>query len=173
MIRLPESLMSMDQEKYKRRLASETDTGASEESRVESVANKKAVDEAGKRLFIANAKELLGRSADARRRYDYEWMVRDLFRRGYHFSRYQPTTQTVILASKQSAKIPVNLTQAAMRSIRNQVTSFRPKWECLPRYTSEESKTQARYTGMYLDYLFDRLRLKHKIKESITHGLIT
>src|SRR5258708_31468306 len=26
---------------------------------------------------------------------------------------------------------------------------------------------------MYLDYLFDRLRLKDKIKESITHGLIT
>src|SRR5690348_1565423 len=98
-----------------------------------------------RQLFLASAKELLGRAVDARRRYDYEWMVRDLFRRGYHFSRYQPTTQTVILASKQSAKIPVNLTASAMRSIRNQVTSFRPKWEILPRYTTEESKTQARY----------------------------
>lgn len=126
-----------------------------------------------KQLFIMNAKELLSRAVDARRRYDYEWMVRDLFRRGYHFSRYQPTTQTVILASKQSAKIPINFVASAMRSIRNQVTSFRPKWEVLPRYMTAESKNQARYTGMLLDYYYDHLNLKKMIKETITQGLVT
>lgn len=156
----------MDQDKGNRRLTSE-------QQRIEDTKTSANPDEEQKRMFISDAKELLGRAQDARRRYDYEWMVRDLFRRGYHFSRYQPTTQTIILASKQSAKIPINVTAAAMRSIRNQVTSFKPKWECLPRFTTEESKTQARYTGMFLDYLYDKLRLKHKIKETITQGLVT
>jgi hypothetical protein len=156
----------MDQDKARRRLTSE-------QQRVEDSKTSDNKEKSQRRMFIADGKELLGRAADSRRRYDYEWMVRDLFRRGYHFSRYQPTTQTVILASKQSAKIPINLCAAAMRSIRNQVTSFKPKWECLPRFTTEESKVQARYTGMFLDYLFDHLRLKHKIKETITQGLIT
>lgn len=133
-----------------------------------------AFDQASyQRIYLRDAKNLLQRSVDARRRYDYEWMVRDMFRRGYHFSRYQPTTQTVILASRQSARIPVNIVAAQLRSIRNQVTSFRPKWEILPRWTTEESKTQARYTGMLLDYIYDHLNLKTKIKETVTQGLIT
>lgn len=114
----------------------------------------------------------LSHAVDARRRYDYEWMVRDLYRRGYMFSRYQPTTQTVILASRQTARIPINITLAQMRSIRNQVTSFRPKFETMPRYTTTESQTQARYAGKLLDYYFDHLNLKKKIKETVIQGLM-
>ena len=125
------------------------------------------------RDFLANtAKLALRHSADARRRYDYEWMVRDLFRRGYQFSRYQPNTQTVILASRQTAKIPVNIVAAQMRSIRNQVTSFRPKYETLPRHATEESRVQSRYQGKLLDYYFDHLNFKKKIKETVTQGLM-
>src|SRR3990167_3087346 len=65
-------------------------------------------------------------ASDSRRRYDYEWMVRDFFRRGYMFSKYQPSTQTITLASRQSAKIPINIARAQMRSIANQTTSFDP-----------------------------------------------
>jgi hypothetical protein len=125
------------------------------------------------RNFLGNtAKLALRHSADARRRYDYEWMVRDLFRRGYQFSRYQPSTQTVVLASRQTAKIPVNIVSAQMRSIRNQVTSFRPKYETLPRHATEESRVQARYQGKLLDYYFDHLNFKKKIKETVTQGLM-
>jgi hypothetical protein len=122
--------------------------------------------------FLARGKKLLQNAQDARRRYDYEWMVRDLFRRGYQFSRFQPTTQTVILSSRQQAKIPINLVAAQLRSIRNQATAFRPKWEVAPRYQTEESKVQARYTQQLLDYLFDHLKLKTLIKETVTQGLI-
>lgn len=133
----------------------------------------KARDSYEKRDYLNNnCKLALRHSADARRRYDYEWMVRDLFRRGYQFSRYQPTTQTVVLASRQSAKIPVNIIAAQMRSIRNQVTSFRPKYETLPRNTTEESRVQARYQGKLLDYYFDHLNFKKKIKETVTQGLM-
>lgn len=126
-----------------------------------------------RREYLANnCKLALAHAVDSRRRYDYEWMVRDLFRRGYQFSRYQPTTQTVLLASKQTARIPINITLAQMRSIRNQVTSFRPKFETMPRYTTEESHTNARYSGKLLDYYFDHLNLKKKIKETVIQGLM-
>lgn len=134
---------------------------------------KEKVDEQYRRKeYLSTCKIALKHSADARRRYDYEWMVRDLFRRGYQFSRYQPTTQTVILASRQTARIPVNIVAAYMRSIRNQVTSFRPKFEVLPRYTTKESEVVARYSGKLLDYYFDKLNFKKKIKETVTQGLM-
>lgn len=133
----------------------------------------KVKDLTEKRDFLNNiAKLALRHAADARRRYDYEWMVRDLFRRGYQFSRYQPNTQTIVLASRQTARIPVNIVAAQMRSIRNQVTSFRPKFEVLPRNTTEESRVQARYVGKLLDYYFDHLNLKKKIKTTVTQGLM-
>lgn len=125
------------------------------------------------RMYLNDYVKLaLAHAIDSRRRYDYEWMVRDLFRRGYMFSRYQPTTQTVVLASRQTARIPINITMAQMRSIRNQVTSFRPKFETMPRYTTTESQTQARYSGKLLDYYFDHLKMKKKIKETVIQGLM-
>lgn len=124
------------------------------------------------RQFLAKAKRELQRDIDSRRRYDYEWMVRDMFRRGYHFSRYQPTTQTIILASRQSAKIPINIIAAQMRAIRNQVTSFRPKFEVLPRPGAGTSgESQARYTQRFLDYWYDKNKIKTRIKETVTQGL--
>lgn len=125
------------------------------------------------RQFLGNiAKVAIQHASDSRRRYDYEWMVRDLFRRGYQFSKYQPTTQTVILASRQTARIPINITNAQMRSIASQVTSFRPKFETMPQNSSKESEVQARYSGKLLDYYFDKLQMKKKIKETVIQGLM-
>ena len=135
---------------------------------------KKQLDEKyEQRDFLQNtAKLALKHAVDSRRRYDYEWMVRDLFRRGYQFNNYNASTQTVTIASRNSAKIPVNIVAAQMRSIRNQVTSFRPKYETLPRHATEESRVQARYTGKLLDYYFDHLNFKKKIKDTVTQGLM-
>lgn len=126
------------------------------------------------RDFLQNiAKIAYQHASDSRRRYDYEWMVRDMFRRGYQFSKYQPTTQTVILASRQTARIPINIVNAQMRSIASQVTSFRPKFEVMPRYgESKESQTNARYSGKLLDYYFDKLGMKKLIKETVLEGLM-
>ncbi|MCK9370915.1 hypothetical protein M0R04_13475 [Candidatus Dojkabacteria bacterium] len=121
--------------------------------------------------YLSDCKLALSHAKDSRRRYDYEWMVRDLFRRGYQFSKYQPNTQTVVLASRQSARIPINITLAQMRSIRNQVTSFRPKFEVMPRNTTTASTVNARYSQKLLDYYFDHLNLKKKIKETVIQGL--
>lgn len=119
------------------------------------------------------AKPSFQSAKDARRKYDQEWIARNLFWRGYQFSRYLPQTQTVVLSGRQNARVPVNLVTAYMRAIRNQVTSFRPKWETMPRNSASElDKTQTRYVGRLLDYYWDNLRLKMKTKETITQALL-
>ncbi len=124
--------------------------------------------------FLANiAIPSFQSASDSRRKYDQEWLGRNLFWRGYQFSRYLPQTQTVVLSVRQSARVPVNLTAAYMRSIRNQVTSFRPKFEVLPSVPDDESsQVQARYSQRLLDYYFDKLKLKMKIKETIVQALM-
>lgn len=124
--------------------------------------------------FLANIAIPSFSSADeSRRKYDQEWLGRNLFWRGYQFSRYLPETQTVVLSVRQSARIPVNLTTAYMRSIRNQVTAFRPKFEVLPTVpNSTSSENQARYAQRLLDYYFDKLKLKMKIKETVVQALM-
>jgi len=124
--------------------------------------------------FLANiARPSFQAAAAGRTRYDQEWLGRNLFWRGYQFSRYLPQTQTVVLATRQSARVPINLTAAYMRSIRNQVTSFRPKFEVLPTVpNSKSAQNQARYAQRLLDYYFDKLKLKMKIKETVIQALM-
>ena len=110
---------------------------------------------------------------DSRKRYDWEWLTRDLFRRGYQFSRYNPSNRTVILSTRSMAKIPINILWAQMRTIKNQVVNFRPKWEVSPKGKSEAAVNNARYSGRLLDYYFEKLRLRKKIKETVLQGLIT
>lgn len=126
--------------------------------------------ESQKRLQYA--KDCFRAASESRRRYDWEWLARDLFRRGYQFSRYNPANRTVILASRQVTRIPVNLTAAAIRVIRNQVTAFRPKWEVLPAHAGEEAAQNARYSEKILDWIWRKERLKKKVKETVMQGLI-
>lgn len=122
--------------------------------------------------LVTKAKRLFQGCYDARRRYDWEWLSRDLFRRGYQFSRYNNSTKTVVLSSTDQIRIPINLLWAQMRIIKNQVTSFRPKWEVVPSGLSQEAATNARYSGKLLDYLFDKLNLRSMIKETVIQGLM-
>lgn len=122
--------------------------------------------------YVYKARQKFQVAADARRRYDWEWLARDLFRRGYQFTKYNPQTKTVIMAQVTSTKIPVNLTAAAIRSIRNQAVVFKPKWEVTPTNGDEDAAMNAKYSGKTLDYVFDVARLRKKIKETVTQGLI-
>lgn len=107
----------------------------------------------------------------ARKKYDWEWVTRDLFIRGYQFAKYAPNTQTFTMAGRTKVRIPINLTYAQMRSVKNQVTNFQPKWEVLPRNVDDKSKWNAHCSGRLLDYLFEELKLRRKVKEAVIHGL--
>lgn len=110
-------------------------------------------------------------ASDARKKFDWEWLTRDLFRRGYMFSRYNSQSKTVILNNKSKSMIPINLVNTQLRIVRNQVTSFRPKWEVLPRSSSKESIVNARYSQRLLDYYYDKLNIRSKCKKVVTQGL--
>lgn len=124
------------------------------------------------RLHMEKGMALFGSAFEARERYDWEWLTRDLFRRGYQFSSYDANTKTVLLASKRGVKFPINLLWAQMRSVKNQVTSFKPKWEVLPAGKSEDAVSNAKYSGRLLDYYYRRLGLRKKIKEVVMQGLM-
>jgi hypothetical protein len=116
--------------------------------------------------------ELLFTSAsDSRKRYDWEWLNRDLFRRGYQFSNSNPNNNTVVLQSRSNARIPINIVHAQMRTIKNQVTSIRPKWEVTPRGLSDEAVKNARYSGKLLDNYYDYLGLRRLLKDVVIQGL--
>jgi hypothetical protein len=118
-------------------------------------------------------KKLYSAAAAGRRRYDWEWVVRNLYLRGFHFARYNRASSTFVLGTRTKVRIPINLMWAQARAIRNQVTSFRPKWEVIPDKPSEAATENAQWSGKLLDYLFEKLGLKRKLKEIVYHGLYT
>ena len=125
--------------------------------------------EARDRVF--KSKRLFRVAEDSRRKYDWEWLVRNLYIRGYHFARYNRSTNTVSFSTRTGVRIPVNLVTAHMRGVRNQVTSFQPKWEVLPKVTSESAFENARYSGKVLDYIYEKSQVRRKIKEIVNDAL--
>lgn len=138
---------------------------------VELTEEQKELEKAKQRML--RMKKMEAAALAGRRRYDWEWVVRNLYLRGYHFARYNRSTSTFTLGTRTKVRIPINLMWAQARAIRNQVTSFRPKWEVLPEKPTEASRENAKYSQKTLDYLFQKLRLKRKLKEVVYHGLYT
>lgn len=123
------------------------------------------------RKNVFKAKRLFQSAEESRRKYDWEWLVRNLYIRGYHFARYNRATNTVSFSTRTGVRIPVNLVTAHMRGVRNQVTSFQPKWEVLPKVTAESAFENARYSGKVLDYVYDKAQVRRKIKEIVNDAL--
>jgi len=130
---------------------------------------KKDLDDRRLKLKCFNLEAL---ATENRRKFDWEWMVRTLYVRGYHFARYNDKSNTVIFSSRTGVKLPINLTALHLRGVRNQVTSFEPKWEVLPNITTERAFDNARYSGKTLDYIYEKSHIKRKIKEAVTDALI-
>lgn len=123
------------------------------------------------RLLVQKCKNFKKQAEESRRKFDWEWLVRNLYYRGYHFARYNRGTNTVVFSTRTGVRIPVNLVAAHMRGVRNQVTSFQPKWEVLPGVTTESAMENARYSGKTLDYVYEKAQIKRKIKEVVNDAL--
>ena len=136
-----------------------------------SIQKEKEALEEKTRERLSRAKEAYRRAYDTRRRYDFEWMTRDLFRRGYQFTRYNPQNNSVIISQRKATHIPINITAAYIRAIRNQVTAFKPKWEVMPT-PGEENTENARFGERLLDNYWRKYRLNKMVKETVTQGLL-
>lgn len=135
------------------------------------VAKEETEEQRDARQRVFKATRLFRIAEDTRRKYDWEWLVRNLYIRGYHFARYNRSTNTVTFSTKTGVRIPINLVSAHMRGVRNQVTSFQPKWEVLPKVTSESAFENARYSGKVLDYVYEKAQIRRKIKEIVNDAL--
>jgi hypothetical protein len=120
---------------------------------------------------VARAQRLLEVAKNGRRKYDKEWLSRDLFRRGYQFVSAGQGATSVSMTSNANSRIPVNLTWAFARSIKNQVTSFKPKWEVMPEFKGKKAEADARLAGKLLDSIFKKSNLTKLIKDALTQGL--
>lgn len=119
---------------------------------------------------VQRARRLLQYAKNARRKYDKEWLSRDLFRRGYQFV-HTGKSGSVSMTSSANSRIPVNLTWAFARSIKNQITSFNPKWDVLPEHKGRKSESIARLAGKTLDSIFKVNNMNKLIKDAVTQGL--
>ena len=124
------------------------------------------------RQLIYKIKLLESASKTQRRKFDWQWLVRALYVRGYHFAQYNRGTNTIVFSTRTGVKIPINLVMAHLRAVRNQVTSFKPKWEVLPNVTTDDAEQNTRYSGKVLDYLYEKAQIKRKIKEVVTDSLM-
>lgn len=116
---------------------------------------------------VQRGRRLLAYAKNARRKYDKEWLSRDLFRRGYQFISSGKNNSVSI----SNSRIPVNLTWAFARSIKNQITSFNPKWDVLPEFKGKKAESMARLAGKTLDSIFKINNMNKLIKDSVTQGL--
>ena len=143
---------------------------AKEEKKIEETTEEKTIRE--ELDLVVKCKRLEQRASEERQKYDWEWLVRQLYVRGYHFARYNRGSNTVIFSSRTGVKIPINLVGAHLRGVRNQVTSFQPKWEVMPSVTTDRAFDNARYSGKVLDWIYEKAQIKRKVKEIVNDALI-
>lgn len=142
------------------------------QTKVESMTEEEVLEQRESKERVRRCRQLFINSQSARRKHDWEWLVRNLYIRGYHYGRYNRGTKTVTFAARTGVRIPINITWALMRAVRNQVTSFKPKWEVLPRVTTKSAMENARYSSKLLDFIYDKAHVKRKIKEAVTQALL-
>lgn len=124
------------------------------------------------KMLVHNCKLREQQAKESRRKFDWEWTVRQLYVRGYHYAKYNRNTSTVVFSNKSGVRLSINLVTAHLRGVRNQVTSFKPKWEVLPNVTTESAFENARYSGKVLDHIYRKAQIKRKIKEVVNDALI-
>lgn len=129
------------------------------------------IEEEKQKEFVSVGKRLFAYAQESRRKYDWDWLVRNLYLKGYHYARYNKRSNTVTFGNNSGVRIPINLVWAHLRAVRNQVTSFRPKWEVMPSVTTESSIENARYSQKVLDYVYEKAHVKRSIKEVVTQAL--
>jgi len=154
----------MATKEYKRKPKEEPEEKEVEKTEYDELAESKAQ--------VVKCKRLEQAVTDYRKKFDWDWMVRTLYVRGYQFARYNRGTGTIVFSTRTGVRIPVNLVHAHLRGVRNQVTSFQPKWEVLPNLTTDSAEQNARYSGKVLDHVYKQAQIKRKIKEIVNDALI-
>jgi len=124
---------------------------------------------------IAYCEELLTDAKSARRKSDFEWYLNKMFIDGQHYAAYNTVTNTIERPPRKrgEVRIVVNKVKSAKRAICNYSTRHHPKWSPVPGDTDEETITNARRCGKFLDYLYRKLHLETMISGAVDEALDT
>lgn len=122
---------------------------------------------------VAQIEKWWDQAENSRSDFDWKWFLYDLWVNGHHYAKWDRTTQqiTTTVKDKGKPKIVINKVYQTLRSVRNFVLRNQPRAEVTPIGLTEEGIDQVIKLNKYLDYLHDKLRLRHKLKGTVWHAL--
>lgn len=101
-----------------------------------------------------------------------QWFINNSYYKGDHSVRYNKNTNKLSFGSKDPMDFQVNLIYATCRAVRGAVTKTQPTWDvdALP-YATLDSKS-SRVLGEYLAFMYDKIHMKHLIKQAVLYGML-
>lgn len=108
-------------------------------------------------------------ASNARKRIDWTWFQYDLWKEGYHYARWDRSTQQIITTPKTDGtpKVMVNKIDAALRAVVNYALRNRPKAEVTPADMKQDQINEVVKQNLFLDYLHDRLVMREKERGAV------
>ena len=124
---------------------------------------------------IAYCEELLTDAKSSRRKKDFEWYLNKMFVDGQHYAAYNTVTNSIERPPRKrgEVRIVVNKVKSAKRAICNYSTRHHPKWSPVPGDLDEETITNARRSGKFLDYIYRKLHLETMVSGVVDEALDT
>lgn len=105
---------------------------------------------------------------NARQPQDLSWYVSTEFYRGNQHLKVSNGS----ISKPKTEKIVVNKIYTTVRGVRNYVLRNRPKWSTSPTNGNQTNNSEAVNINKFLDFEFDDLGMKRKLKDVVGHGLI-
>lgn len=101
-----------------------------------------------------------------------QWFINHAYYKGWHNVKYSKDSGKLVWGSKDPLDFAVNQIYATCRAIRGAVTRTAPKWDvdALPYSTLDSNTSSA--LGEYLSFVYDKLHLRHMVKEIVLYGLL-
>ena len=115
--------------------------------------------------------------SSARKRIDWQWFQYDLWKEGYHYARWDRSTQQIITSPKTDGvpKVTINKIDPAVRAVVNYALRNRPKAEVTPADMSNDQINEVVKQNVFLDYMHDKLGLREiergAVDEATTSGI--
>lgn len=109
----------------------------------------------------------------SRRELDWKWFNYDLWVLGNHYAKWDKNTQQIITSPRTDGKpkVVINKTFSIIRAVRNYVVRNEPKPDVTPDNLTQDNLEEAATLNKYLDYIYDRLGLRPKLRATVWHAL--
>lgn len=105
-------------------------------------------------------------------RVEKQWMINFAYYKGHQNLKYNTTTGQLDWSTEDPLKFQINQTYAIVRAIRGAVTKDVPVWEVDAKPYGSINADEERLLSQYLMAEYEKLGMKHKVKELVLYGLL-